>query len=360
MKNLFSTLQALLLCVLLGAMLGMVFETAPEPMIAGCIGLSLIMGFVGRNQPRTDNPTNGMFCAGLLREIWLGDLLNRFWDDDSFLQDGKNLDPFVENDAINLAEIGAKPNVVKNRTSYPVPATVRVDTPINLPLDDYSSDSTIVRDVETVALNYAKRQSVIGDHKGAILEKIADDGIYNISPNVDSTDTPVFETSGAHNAAKSQLVLHSRDIAKMAERFDILKYPKVGRKIAVPADIFWDFVQSDATLLAQAQNNGKGGDGTETWVSYFGFIIYSRANTAYYNPALNKIAYGAVPAADDRQAAIAYIKGRSFGRGKGSAQMYAKVKDPDQQGDVINFRQRAVVLPFGQKILGAIKPKVQP
>jgi hypothetical protein len=354
MKTINSLLGAILLSACVAIMLAATIGVDAQDAMQGILALSFGVGIIGA--ARGGRKQNGLATAGLFKEVWLGDLLGKFWDKNDYLQDGKDLTPFVEADKINLAEIGVSPNVVKNRSSYPIPVTQRTDTALQLQLDDYSSDSTLVRDVEAISLSYDKRQSIINDHKDSIYAKVADDGIYNIAPTTNTTFTPVIKTTGAVSAIHGQKMLVSDDIANMARALDLAKYPAEGRVMVVHPNAFWEFVNADAVLKEQASKNGNGGTATGTWVYYMGFMIKSRVTTAWYNKTtLTKLAYGAVPGAGDSQASLVYFdKGRSFGRGLGSNEMYAKLKDPDNQGDIINFRQRAVVLPFRQKLIAAI------
>jgi hypothetical protein len=353
MKTINSLIGALLLAACTAMMLSATVGTNFLATFAALMGISLLLGIVGSN-PKNQRAT-GMARAGLLQEVWLGDLLGRFWDRNDYLDDAKPWDAFVEADAINLAEIGASPNVVKNRNSYPVPVSQRTDTALRIVLDDYTSDSTVVRDVEAISLAYDKRKSVVEDHKMSIFQKIADDGMYNIAPTANSTATPVIKTTGALSTLTGRKQLVTADITGLTIAFDNLKYPSVGRTLLVPPTMFWEFVSTNDVLKAQAQFNGKGGTATDTWVFFMGWTIKSRATTAYYNfTSLAKLAPGAIPGASDGQACVAYIAKQSFGKALGTARMYARLKDPDHQGDVLNFGIRALVMPVRQKLLGAI------
>jgi len=352
MKQILNILSGLLMCIMAGLLIAHVLETSPVIAILSCLGLSLLLGYINQKLPASKQ---GVLQAGLLREIWIGEMANRFFDNDDFLQDGKDWTPWVDNDAINLSEIGASPNVVINRTVYPVPATTRTDVPIRLPLTNYSTDSTIHRNIDQIALAADKRKSIIDDHKAVLQEKVSDHGIFNIAPTVNSADTPVFKTSGAISADTGNKILQSSEISKMNKLFDNKKYPQKGRTLVVPPNMFWEFVETNPTIKAQAERNGQGGTGTGMWVEWMGFVIRPRVTTALYNKnTLAKNSWGAVPTANDKEAAIAYVKGVSFGKAMGTTEMFAKVKDPDQQGDTINFLTTAIVLPVRQKVLGAI------
>lgn len=351
MKKTNNFLSGLLMCVLTAILLSSALGTNPLLTMFACLGLSLLLGYAGSKNATT----KGAFNVGLLKEVWLPEMTERFFDDDSFLQDGKDWTPWVENDAITLGDIGVAPNVVINRNVYPVPATTRTDAPLKMPLTNYSTDSTIHRKIEQIALSYDKRQSIINDHKSVLLEKIGEHGIYNVSPASNTANTPVFKTGGPVSAQTGNKIMLSDDIVKMAIAWDGLKLPSAGRTLVVPPAMFWEFVSSNDTIKAQAERNGQGGTGTGVWVEWMGFNIRPRVTTANYNKGtLVKNAWGAVPTGNDKQAAVAYIKGKSFGRALGDMHMFATIDDPDQQGDKINFLTTAIVLPVKQALLGAI------
>lgn len=347
-KNLVGLLMCLLTSVLVTSVTGLDLGAS----FLGCLGLSLLLGYAN-SKSKTGQP---VLQAGLLQEVWIGEFENRFFDNDDFLADGRDWTPWVDNDAINLAEIGVSPNVVINRTTYPVPASVRTDVPIKLSLNNYGTDSTIHRKLEQISMVQDKRKSIIEDHKAVIQEKISDHGIFNIAPTANTADTPVFKTSGPLSTDTGNRILLSADINKMNRMFDDKKYPAKGRTLVVPPVMFWEFVENNPTIKAQAECNGQAGTGTGMWVEWMGFIIRPKVTTAIYNKStLAKNAWGAVAVpATDRMAAVAYIKNVSFGRAQGSTEMFAKINDPDQQGDTINFLTTAIVLPVRQKTLGAI------
>jgi hypothetical protein len=352
MKHLFKISSGLLMALLMSVLLSVTLDMPPVMSFGLCLGLSVLLGFINSRLPKHQK---GILADLLLTEVWTSELEDRFFDDDNFLADGKDWTPFVDNDAINTQEIGVSPNVVINRTVYPVPVTPRDDTPIRLLLEDYSTDSTVIHDAQEVATNYDKRQSVIADHKSVLLEKIADHGIYNIAPTTNTVKSPIIKTSGAISAQTGNRILSSDDIMRMNIEYDKNKYPKIGRTLVVDPTMFWEFINTNDILKRQAELNGAGGNGTDLWVSFMGFTIKSRVTTAMYDKTtLTKSVYGAVPGANDKKAAIAYIKGKSFGKGLGTNKMYATIGDPANQGDIINFRQRAIVLPVRQATLGAI------
>lgn len=70
--------------------------------------------------------------AGLNKEIWIGQLKEKFYPDTSFLKHVRDMSELVEYDKINLAEAGLDPEVLINNTAYPIEVVERSDTPLSI------------------------------------------------------------------------------------------------------------------------------------------------------------------------------------------------------------------------------------
>lgn len=318
--------------------------------------LAMLVGAVGSLTQQAPSQPSGLMLAGVFKELWLGDLLGRFWDDNDFLADGKDWTPFVDNDKLHISEIGAEPTVVKNRAAYPVPIAERPDADNEVILDEYSTDNTVHRKLQSVELAYDKRMSIINDHKAALNQKIADDGLYNIAATGNAATTPIIKTTGAVDAISGYKALTKADIALLAAMCDTAKFPKIGRKLILPPNMFWGFVATDTLLQNQAAyNGGTGGQGSGAWVEYYGFIIASRNGCPVYDTTtLAKKPAGTLPGAGINPGGVLYVKGQTFGKGLGSASMFASLDDAREHGDVISFGLRAIVAAQRNKLRGAI------
>jgi hypothetical protein len=296
--------------------------------------------------------------AGILKEIWLDLVLEGFRDDSAFLQFGKNYDMFVDNNILNLAEAGIDPIVVKNRSVFPSTITPRTDTPYALPLDHYSTDAVVIRNAEQLQIAYDKVKSVTDQHKATLLEKIAQDGHYNIAPLANTANSPLVATSGAVNALGVKTITKD-DIANLAKEFDKLKLPKKGRVLLLSPDMYWEFVSTDTAFLNQSVLNSSRGTIDGDFVSYFGFKIASMVHEVTYSgasaAALAKDPAGAIAVPGTNfGAAVAFIDQLSFAHAIGTAAMNIQQDSPTEYGDVISFEMHAMVLPLRQKTIGGI------
>ncbi|MEZ5017346.1 MAG: hypothetical protein R2800_09865 [Flavipsychrobacter sp.] len=347
MKTINSFLGALLINALFAALIASVTPIPVQAVFATTMALSFLVGLIGVGKQRAQN----MAFDGLFTDIWLDQLLEGFWDDDSFLEDGENWDDDVDNDTINLAEIGVDPNVIKDNAVYPVPFAERADTPLAIPLSTYDTEGTVTRRLQDKALFYNKRESIIKQHRKALRNFIANDGLYNIAPAAETANAPIIMTSGAVDPVLNVKIPTASDFMQLAIAYDNNKWD-ADRRMVMPPSVFWLFVNSDPVLKAQAERNGIGGTGTGKFVEYYDFKIRPRKTVARYSAAKVKEAKGSL---NGTEAAVSYLgSGQSFGKGLGTPEMFARERDPEQKGDIVNFGLRAVILPKRAKTLGAL------
>lgn len=56
----------------------------------------------------------------LQKEIWLDQLMNSFYPETSFLNFTVDFSAFVDNDKLNMTEVGVAPEVLINNNTYPI------------------------------------------------------------------------------------------------------------------------------------------------------------------------------------------------------------------------------------------------
>ena len=64
---------------------------------------------------------------------------------------------------VHIPQAGQKVNVVKNRSQYPIPVTVRNDTDVTYTLDKFSTDGMLLTEAEKYQLSYDKAMSLLND-----------------------------------------------------------------------------------------------------------------------------------------------------------------------------------------------------
>jgi len=304
--------------------------------------------------------SRSVFTAGLLKEIWIARLMEKFYPTAAWLQRAQDFSAMVENNTINLAEIGADPEVLVNNTTYPVPFADRADVPLQLPLDYYDTVGTVVRNAESIQLAYNKLDTVVGQHGKALAKSQSAKAAWNFSPQADGAYTPVITTTGgltdaqiAALAAGTLVNFSFNDIINLGQKFDDLNIPQEGRVLVLNTTHKAALLKEDLKLYKALTNQQKG----EMLMQYGSFDIFVSTQTATYNNAtLAKTAYGAAPAGTDAKSSFAFIDTEVM-TAKGTMDMFSRLKDPEARGDIIGFQQRYVALSIRGKYLGAIVDK---
>jgi len=284
-----------------------------------------------------------VLMAGLQKEIWTDILLEKFYPENSFISEARDMSSLVEFNKINLAEVGANPTVLIDNTSYPIAVTSRTDVPKELALKTLDTTSTVVRNVEAMELSYDKMSSVIYGHKQELLKTACKLAAWNWAPSSNATLTPVLPTTGKANALGKKS-MSFMDVIALMVKFNDLDIPADGRILVLNPKHEADLIAEDLTMYRSAMVNGM----------LFGFKLFRTSATPVYNVSTGvKAAYAAVAAETDTHSSFAYHKDEVM-KAMGTTEMFAKYADPDNKGDVINFQMRYCALPLRATAIAAI------
>lgn len=288
----------------------------------------------------------GVAFVGLNKEIWLPELMEGFYADDSFLSEMRDMSAFVDNDVINLAEAGVNPDVLVNNSVYPVPYAQRADVPIALSLDTFDTENTLVRSIETAELAYDKRSSIMYGHKQALRMTFMQKAAHAVAPSADSTFTPLLQTTGADNGSGFKRLTYA-DILRLKKRFDNAEIPAEGRILILSAQHQEDLELEDASRYNLVMDKGV----------LRGFKLYFLADARlprYNKTSGAKVAYGAAAApSTDTVSSIAFHKDEMM-RAQGTQDIFLRERDPELRGDLLGFQMRGLALPIRNKGVAAI------
>ncbi len=276
-------------------------------------------------------------CNGVAVEIWVDYIIGNLFKDDQFINDCFDESEFVlGGSVVHIPQAGAKPTVVKNRSTYPATTVRRTDTDITYPLDEYSTDPTHIPDAESKQLSYSKMESVLGEHVAALSENYADDILYKWAP----TDAAcIIRTTGADGATLSASATGTRktflkeDLQRAQALMDKQKIPKKDRFALIPTDLATE-LKGDADL--KKRDFGAELSLKEGYIGHlYGFAIRERSDTVVYTNATPPVpkAPGAAGAATDNLAVICWQK-NAVGRAMGSKKFYENLADAQFYGDV--------------------------
>lgn len=280
--------------------------------------------------------------AGVNKEIWIDKLKEQFYAKYEWLNGVDDWSEWVEYNTINFTAAGADPTILKNNAVFPIVAAQRTDTNSTVVLDTYDSTTTRVYNVEEIEASINKLDSVIKQHKNALMSRIASECLWNYAPATAAAGA--FAVTGANRAAVigSQstvaATLQISDIARAQQEFDTRNFPEDGRVLVLSPYHREDLLKQDVSLQKQFANLSTG-----QALDLYGFKIYVSPQTPIYvKSTLAKAAYGA--AADNTNdciASVAFIQSEVM-KAMGSMEMFYKEKgiNPEQRADEVGFQMR--------------------
>lgn len=285
----------------------------------------------------------------LNKEVWIDQILEGFYPDDSFLKKTVDYSAFVENNRLHIASAGIDPSVLINNTTYPISSVVRNDDDNEIMLDKFETQNTIVRRPEAIEYSYDKLESVIGQHRATLRKSVASKAAHAFAPAKDSGDTPVITTTG--NAAGGRKRMSFADLLTMKECFDEAEIPLSDRYIILHPKHVSDLLLEDIDLFKDLTNLKEGEP-----FKFAGFGCFSFSHMPYFREtsgALEKIAFGADTLEGDQFSSVAFYA-KEVMRADGEIFMYALENDPRERATIVGFDKRFVALPIRGKGVGAI------
>ena len=283
----------------------------------------------------------------LNKEIWLNQIREGFYPDDSFLQKLTNYDAFVENDKIHIASAGIDPKVLINNTTYPIAVVGRDDDDCVFELDKFETENTIVRRPDAIEYSYDKLESVIRQHRSTLRKAVTMKATHAIAPQTDTDDTPIVTTSG--NVIGTRKRLTFADILALKERFDDADIPQDRRYLVLHPKHVSDLLLEDLKIFKDITNIVDGEP-----LKFAGFGCFSCSTMPTYkttDDGLEKVEYGKT--ATEAFASVAFYADEVF-KADGEVYMYATYDDPKERATIVGFDKRSIVLPIRGKGIGAI------
>jgi hypothetical protein len=281
---------------------------------------------------------------GIHKEIWLGEIVRKFTHEGTFLEAVQDYSRYAENDVIHLVDAGAKPEVLINNNTYPIPIQELPDGDITISLDKFQTKATSITDDELHAISYKKIEHVTTGHRESLQESTADKAAHALAPLQNTADTPILKTTG--DLVEGQRMMIHKDLIRLKKACDDLKIPARSRNIILSTRHENDLLQVDEKFEKQFVNRAEG-----KVLNYMGFNFYTFINTPKYaidatTKAAAKVAFGAALAGTEVDAS-AFFYGPNTFKAIGSLKRYfaEAEKDPIYQRNLINYRQMFIALP---------------
>lgn len=298
--------------------------------------------------------------ANLLKEVWIQDIQELLYPNNSILLKSTDHSSFVHNNKVHVPNAGANPSVSKNRTvgSLPTVAASRTDNDLNYSIDSYSMDPVVISDLETYQIAYDKRKSVMYNALKNLETVVTNNFLYQIAPTSATTYTTgalstgglVFNQSGA-TATGSRSAVTLSDIFALKTKMDNDNIPDDGERILlVPANMFNSELLQIANVLQAYQlgalNLNESVVSTGVLAKVAGFNIMVRPTTVAYNTnasggtstlkAIDATGNAAAIATTDNNAILAWHP-RFVSHAKGEIEVFYQEINPLYYGSVISF-----------------------
>ena len=275
----------------------------------------------------------------MLKEIFAAIILLLFYPDGSWLNELTSMDHMVEYNSINLSQIGADPEVVKDNNTWPLTPTQRTDDGINIPLATFDTKPTHVTNVDELETAYDKCESVVRQHANALRTKAALSAAYNIAPSAHGPGTPVFATTGPVRFDGKKAMTYN-DLLKMRTSFNKANYPMAGRVILLSPEHEEDLLAEDADRYNRIMQTGQ----------VAGFKVYTFNGNPTYSATGTKNPYGTLTG---QPSSVAFLNSKVM-RAMGTIEGEPENRWADYRGWLLGFQMRFIAQPFRNKGVAAI------
>ncbi len=288
----------------------------------------------------------GCLAEGLNKEIWIPELVEKFYPDGSFVNEARDLDAWTDNGFLNIQEAGVDPDVLMDNQTWPISVTRREDVPHRLEMHRFDTRNTVHINSVEVEESAQKRASVIEGHRKSLSMQFARMAGQNWAPQKNGETTPVImvDDGEASKVNKKYHALTYDSLLQLETMANMMNMPTDGRVLLLHPYHAADLRKQDLEMYKTFFNGG----------SMFSFKIYITQMTPRYNGGTGeKVAMDAEVSDTDAISSTFYFRD-TVGRAKGSFDMYYRLNDPEYRGDVIGFNMRGLALPLVNKYLGAV------
>jgi hypothetical protein len=289
------------------------------------------------------------------QEFWSSYIVEKLFKDNPHLNLCMDESKFVMGGSVvYIPQAGARPNVVKNRSSLPAATVQRADTAVLYPLDDWTTDPTLITASEAQEISYAKQDSVLGDHTATLSERIGDEILYNwvrgYKP-VSGGGTTVenipagrqIATTGAATAVNpndgqtgTRKALTYKEFQAAQAQFNKDNVPKTERYAICESYMFQQLMDSfSANQMAAFQQTVDLENGVLG--KFAGFTFLERSSVLSFSTAGVPNPVGQALAATDNLGCLVWQK-NSVGKSMGTNELFQRANDPQYYGDIFSGR----------------------
>ncbi|MBX7241860.1 MAG: hypothetical protein K1X92_08930 [Bacteroidia bacterium] len=276
-------------------------------------------------------------------------MVEKFETTSNFLELFEDESRNVNNDVINLTDIGADPAVLINNTTFPIATAVSTDANIPVQLDRYDTENTEIPDADIETLSYDVIESHNRRHVRALNETSLKKAAHAIAPADGTVATlPMVKTTGADDGDGFKKITVA-DILRLKQKFDDAEIPMERRGLLLTAKHVNQLALEDTVFRDELRRSGT------AMFNYFGFKVYQFSGNPIYTALFEKVAYGAVAPVGARYASVAFCGERTF-KAKGTPKMYKSVAEnnPPMRKTTIGYSLRYVAMRLKNEGIGVI------
>lgn len=271
-------------------------------------------------------------------------IAENIFDENPHVNKAQNWDEYVIEGikTVTIPQAGTPAGYERNRSSLPATIAKRTDSDISYDMTDYTSNPTLVEELDQVQMSYDKMASVTRNMILNIKEGVADDILYawrteNTGNNI--LTTGASEAANLPGATGNRKKITFADIVAAASRLDAHKVPVNGRVLMLPS-VMYNTLLLDADV--KENFNSKLADLNKGILGEIvGFTVMRRSVVLRYTAAGAAKLPSANTAATDSHAALAWHPA-FVGRSLGNIKVYADNQvRPEYYGRVISSQLQA-------------------
>lgn len=275
----------------------------------------------------------------LEKEIWIQDIVEGLFADNSFLSKAFSADQYVNNKTVHIPNAGLPSGVQKNRKSYPAKVEVREDYDVTFDIDEFTTNPIRIPHADTVQLSYDKRSSIISSDREALHEAIAMSILNDWAPKKASQ---IIKATGGEveaytpGATGTRNALTKADVAKVFTKFNRQNIPASNRYLLLDAMMYQQLLDSltekEAAAFHSLADVSRGVLG-----QLYSFNVMMRSEALIYD-GTTPVEKGSKET--DLAGALAWHYD-ALARALGEVKMFGEESSPTYYGDIYSFLLRA-------------------
>lgn len=276
------------------------------------------------------------------QEIWVNTIKENLYKNIQFVRLSTNHDQYVlAGKVVHIPNAGAKPTVVKNRTSFPATAVKRTDGDLTYNLDVFTTTPDHIEDADKVELSYDKIMSVLSGHLESLREGVSDEILYLWAKDLPTTN--MLSTTGEAVASHldgttgNKKLFTLKDLKKSQTAMNKQNIPKGNRYALFDSEMLGQ-LQDDPDLkkrdYAQELDMKNG-----VITRLFGFDVIERSDVIRLTN--DDILAPEVVNANDSNAGVLCWHTGSVAAALGEVQFFERLNDPQYYGDVYSALLRS-------------------